>query len=55
MQLYIEGYLQAMLDTLYKQEYLTVRVIDNQVIELCSQYVCMWFALFLKYVKIEKM
>ncbi|XP_019243698.1 PREDICTED: uncharacterized protein LOC109223738 [Nicotiana attenuata] len=31
-ELYIEGYLQAMLDTLYKQEYLTVRVIDNQVI-----------------------
>ncbi|MCD7448865.1 hypothetical protein HAX54_046959 [Datura stramonium] len=31
-ELYIEGYLQAMLDTLYKQEYLRVRVIDNQVI-----------------------
>lgn len=31
-ELYIEGYLQAMLDTMYKQEYLRVRVIDNQVI-----------------------
>ncbi|XAR73934.1 hypothetical protein NMG60_11008067 [Bertholletia excelsa] len=31
-ELYIEGYLQAMLDTLYKQEYLRVRVVDNQVI-----------------------
>ncbi|KAI3856641.1 hypothetical protein MKX03_019638 [Papaver bracteatum] len=31
-ELYIEGYLQAMLDALYKQEYLRVRVIDNQVI-----------------------
>lgn len=30
-ELYIEGYLQAMLDTTYKQEYLRVRVIDNQV------------------------
>lgn len=30
-QLYIEGYLQAMLDTIYRQEYLRVRVIDNQV------------------------
>ncbi|XP_030499771.2 uncharacterized protein LOC115715105 isoform X2 [Cannabis sativa] len=30
-ELYIEGYLQAMLDTLYRQEYLRVRVIDNQV------------------------
>ncbi|KAI3986024.1 hypothetical protein MKX01_039106 [Papaver californicum] len=30
-ELYIEGYLQAMLDALYKQEYLRVRVIDNQV------------------------
>ncbi|KAF8015488.1 hypothetical protein BT93_H1109 [Corymbia citriodora subsp. variegata] len=30
-ELYIEGYLQAMLDTIYKQEYLRVRVIDNQV------------------------
>uniref|UniRef100_F6I7D8 Vacuolar protein sorting-associated protein 13 VPS13 adaptor binding domain-containing protein n=1 Tax=Vitis vinifera TaxID=29760 RepID=F6I7D8_VITVI len=30
-ELYIEGYLQAMLDTVYKQEYLRVRVIDNQV------------------------
>ncbi|KAJ0097654.1 hypothetical protein Patl1_28814 [Pistacia atlantica] len=29
--LYIEGYLQAMLDTMYRQEYLRVRVIDNQV------------------------
>ncbi|GAY42809.1 hypothetical protein CUMW_069730 [Citrus unshiu] len=28
--LYIEGYLQAMLDTMYRQEYLRVRVIDNQ-------------------------
>ncbi|EXB37239.1 hypothetical protein L484_020298 [Morus notabilis] len=30
-ELYVEGYLQAMLDTLYRQEYLRVRVIDNQV------------------------
>ncbi|EPS64493.1 hypothetical protein M569_10289, partial [Genlisea aurea] len=30
--LYIEGYLQAMLDTTYKQEYLRVRVIEDQVI-----------------------
>lgn len=35
MQLYIEGYLQAMLDMVYKQEYLRVRVIDNQVILPC--------------------
>lgn len=31
-ELYIEGYLQAMLDTLYKHEYLRVRVIDEQVV-----------------------
>lgn len=31
-ELYIEGYLQAMLDTIYRQEYLRVRVIDNQVV-----------------------
>ncbi|KAL2662708.1 hypothetical protein AAZV13_02G055950 [Glycine max] len=31
-ELYIEGYIQAMLDSLYRQEYLRVRVIDNQVI-----------------------
>lgn len=31
VQLYIEGYLQAMLDVMYKQDYLRVRVIDNQV------------------------
>ncbi|XP_022977391.1 uncharacterized protein LOC111477741 isoform X1 [Cucurbita maxima] len=30
-ELYIEGYLQATLDTIYRQEYLRVRVIDNQV------------------------
>ncbi|KAL9241362.1 hypothetical protein vseg_015482 [Gypsophila vaccaria] len=30
-ELYIEGYLQAMLDAIYKQEYLRVRVIDDQV------------------------
>ena len=30
-QLYIEGYLQAMLDVMYKQEYLRVRVIDDLV------------------------
>ncbi|XP_062001830.1 uncharacterized protein LOC133719495 isoform X1 [Rosa rugosa] len=30
-ELYIEGYLQAMLDTMYRQEYLRVRVIENQV------------------------
>jgi len=36
LQLYIEGYIQAMLDTVYRQEYLRVRVIDNQVrVELC--------------------
>jgi hypothetical protein len=36
LQLYIEGYIQAMLDTVYRQEYLRVRVIDNQVrAELC--------------------
>lgn len=35
MQLYIEGYLQAMLDTIYKQEYLRVRVVDNQVNSSC--------------------
>ncbi|KAI7740513.1 hypothetical protein M8C21_024425 [Ambrosia artemisiifolia] len=29
-ELYIEGYLQAMLDTMYKHEYLRVRVIDDQ-------------------------
>lgn len=38
MQLYIEGYLQAMLDTVYKQEYLRVRVIDNQVIWFLFNY-----------------
>ncbi|XP_028768350.1 uncharacterized protein LOC114725959 isoform X2 [Neltuma alba] len=31
-ELYIEGYIQAMLDTVYRQEYLRVKVIDNQVI-----------------------
>ncbi|KAJ0726865.1 putative vacuolar protein sorting-associated protein [Helianthus annuus] len=31
-ELYIEGYLQAMLDTMYKHEYLRVRVIDDQVV-----------------------
>ncbi|GFP99477.1 hypothetical protein PHJA_002091800 [Phtheirospermum japonicum] len=31
-ELYIEGYLQAMLDTMYKQEYLRMRVIENQVV-----------------------
>ncbi|PIN04126.1 hypothetical protein CDL12_23341 [Handroanthus impetiginosus] len=31
-ELYIEGYLQAMLDTMYKQEYLRVRVFENQVV-----------------------
>ncbi|KAJ7546345.1 hypothetical protein O6H91_08G036400 [Diphasiastrum complanatum] len=29
---YIEGYLQAILDTLFKQEYLKVKVVDDQVI-----------------------
>jgi hypothetical protein len=33
-QLYIEGYLQAMLEVMYKQEYLRVRVVDDQVISL---------------------
>ncbi|XP_010255035.1 PREDICTED: uncharacterized protein LOC104595825 isoform X2 [Nelumbo nucifera] len=31
-ELYIEGYLQAMLDMTYKQEYLRVRVVDDQVL-----------------------
>ncbi|XP_065873049.1 uncharacterized protein [Euphorbia lathyris] len=31
-ELYIEGYLQAMLDTMYRQEYLRVRVINDQVV-----------------------
>ncbi|OMO84164.1 hypothetical protein COLO4_22187 [Corchorus olitorius] len=31
-ELYIEGYLQAMLDSMYRQEYLRVRVVDDQVI-----------------------
>ncbi|XP_076922283.1 uncharacterized protein LOC143584013 [Bidens hawaiensis] len=31
-ELYIEAYLQAMLDTMYKHEYLRVRVIDDQVV-----------------------
>ncbi|XP_042507839.1 uncharacterized protein LOC122083951 isoform X1 [Macadamia integrifolia] len=31
-ELYIEGYLQAMLDTTYKQDYIRVRVIENQVL-----------------------
>ncbi|XP_072956243.1 uncharacterized protein [Typha angustifolia] len=31
-ELYIEGYLQAMLDVMFRQEYLRVRVIDDQVI-----------------------
>lgn len=39
MQLYIEGYLQAMLDTVYKQEYLRVRVVDNQVTWFLFNYV----------------
>ncbi|KAM0863381.1 hypothetical protein ACQ4PT_044630 [Festuca glaucescens] len=30
-ELYIEGYLQAMLEVMYKQEYLRVRVVDDQV------------------------
>lgn len=29
---YIEGYLQAMLDTLFKQDYLRVKVVDDQVL-----------------------
>ncbi|KAL5987193.1 hypothetical protein ACLOJK_041190 [Asimina triloba] len=31
-ELYIEGYLQAMLDVMYKQEYLRVKVIHDQVL-----------------------
>ncbi|XP_020592122.1 uncharacterized protein LOC110032732 isoform X2 [Phalaenopsis equestris] len=31
-ELYVEGYLQAMLDVMYKLEYLRVRVIDNEVL-----------------------
>ncbi|KAG5069188.1 hypothetical protein JHK85_001565 [Glycine max] len=35
--LYIEGYIQAMRDSLYRQEYLRVRVIDNQeIVELSA-------------------
>ncbi|XP_042507843.1 uncharacterized protein LOC122083951 isoform X4 [Macadamia integrifolia] len=33
-ELYIEGYLQAMLDTTYKQDYIRVRVIENQKLQL---------------------
>jgi hypothetical protein len=32
MQVYIEGYLQAMLDALFKQDYLRVKVSDDQVL-----------------------
>nr|GEZ01101.1 hypothetical protein [Tanacetum cinerariifolium] len=32
IRLYIEGYLQAMLTTMYKHEYLGVRVTDDQVV-----------------------
>nr|GEW27710.1 hypothetical protein CTI12_AA190870 [Tanacetum cinerariifolium] len=31
-ELYIKGYFQAMLNTMYKHEYLRVRVIDDQVV-----------------------
>ncbi|XP_059063303.1 uncharacterized protein LOC131071412 isoform X3 [Cryptomeria japonica] len=31
-EMYIEGYLQAMLDTLYRQVYVKVKVVDDQVI-----------------------
>jgi hypothetical protein len=31
-ELYIEGYLQAMLDALFKQNYLRVKVVDDQVL-----------------------
>ena len=31
MQPYIEGYLQAMLDTMFKQDYLRVKVVDDEV------------------------
>jgi hypothetical protein len=31
VQVYIEGYLQAMLDALFKQDYLRVKVSDDQV------------------------
>lgn len=34
LQLYIEGYLQAMLHVTYNQEYLQVKVIDNLVSSL---------------------
>lgn len=52
MQLYIEGYLQAMLDTVYKQEYLRVRVVDNQVTQfifniLFSIMFPLWLSKFL--------
>nr|GFC99691.1 hypothetical protein [Tanacetum cinerariifolium] len=32
IQLYIEGYFQALLTTMYKHEYLRVRVTDDQVV-----------------------
>ncbi|CAE6075717.1 unnamed protein product [Arabidopsis arenosa] len=37
-ELYIEGYLQAMLDTMYRQEYLRVKVIDDQMIDRVKDF-----------------
>lgn len=53
MQLYIEGYLQAMLDAMYKQEYLRVRVIDDQVclyLYICIILLLCLFTLACEYV-----
>lgn len=38
MQVYIEGYLQAMLDTMFRQDYLKVKVTDEEVgpVSLCN-------------------
>lgn len=38
MQVYIEGYLQAMLDTMFRQDYLKVKVTDEEVgpVSLCD-------------------
>lgn len=43
LQLYIEGYLQAMLDTMYRQEYLRVKVIDDQVKFLELRFALPWW------------
>lgn len=40
VQLYIEGYLQGMLDVSFKLEYLRVRVIDDQVYSCLILFWC---------------